>query len=263
MSAPELPAYEQTSVFTTFTNAQQAEVALSVIQHGPVGLDTEYADAPAPTIDSDGVVHIETDPWKLMRLCVVQVAIPGEVFILPVKLMRAFPDHLRRILEAKTIAKVGVGLPIDGKIIFDAVGDGIVIRNLVDVGLITKYSKVEQYLDQDQTPLGLERCVQDVLHRKLDKSMQKSSWSGELTDAQKKYAGLDAQASLEVFEIVAPRLAAKALTVPRGIPVDWYTFDCREGKATRLEQSYAGEYVPWSARFCTWYWQGKFKSYNF
>jgi ribonuclease D len=81
---------------------------------------------------------------------------------------------------------VGVGLPIDGKILFDAIGDGLVIRNLVDIGLMTKYSRVELYLDQDQSPLGLERCVQDVLQRKMDKSLQRSDWRGELTAEQQK-----------------------------------------------------------------------------
>ncbi|KAJ7698792.1 ribonuclease H-like domain-containing protein [Mycena metata] len=262
MSAQALPAYEQMSVFTVLTEKGQAETALSVIQQGPIGLDTEFCDPPAPVINADGTAQM-ADPWQLMKLCVVQIAIPGEVFILPVKIMKAFPDNLRRILESEAIAKAGVGLPLDGKVLFDAIGNGLVIRNMVDIGLMTKYSRVELYLDQDQSPLGLERCVQDILHRKLDKELQKSVWSGSLTEAQVKYAGLDAQASLEVFSAVEPRLQQKALSVPRGIPVNWYTFDCREGKPTRLATAYNGAYMPWSAKFCTWYMAGRFRGYHF
>lgn len=82
------------------------------------------------------------------------------------------------------ITKAGVGFPIDGKIVFEAVG--VEMRNLVDIGLLTKFSNVEDYLDMDQSPLGLERCVQDVLHCKLDKTMQRERWDGKLTDAHKK-----------------------------------------------------------------------------
>ncbi|KAJ7692803.1 ribonuclease H-like domain-containing protein [Mycena metata] len=182
--------------------ADRSETAINValygVQDGVVGFDTEFSESDRTDEGNVGEAEIRNDQWALTKLCVVQVAIPSEVFIMPVKQIKAFPSELQRVLESDEIVKAGVGLQTDGKIIFDAVG--VEMRNLVDVGLLTKFSNVGSYLDTDQTPLGLERCVQDVLKYKLDKTMQKESWNGMLTDAHWKYAGLDAQASLEGFQ---------------------------------------------------------------
>jgi hypothetical protein len=51
---------------------------------------------------------------------------------------------------------------------------------------MTKYCNPEMYLAQDQTPLGLDRCVYDLLGLQMEKSGQKSlRWDGELTDYHK------------------------------------------------------------------------------
>jgi hypothetical protein len=92
---------------------------------------------------------------------------------------------LRRILELPAIAKGGVGFLTDGKVLSDAV-DNLVIRNLIDVGLMIKFCNPEGYLSQDQTSLGLDRCVLDVLGLHLDKARQKTlKWDGVLTDDHK------------------------------------------------------------------------------
>lgn len=191
-----------------------------------------------------------------------------------------FPAQLKCILEAPEIPKVGVGFTIDRKILYDAVGDGLVIRNFADVGLMTKFCNPEMYLAQDQMPLGLERCVQDLLDLQMGKSGQKSlRWDAELMDYHKLCesitvckgrdsiiyidAGLDGQASLEVYNIIAPAIDAKALTINRPIPQDWYTFDCCEGRPTRLLKSKYQGYLIWAAKFCTWYQNGKFIGYEY
>jgi hypothetical protein len=184
---------------------------------------------------------------------------------------------LRRILESEAIPKVGVGFSIDGRVLYEAVGKGLVIRNFVDIGLMTKYCDPRAYATQDQTPLGLARCVLDVLGKHIEKGGQRSlRWDGALTDDHKlcklssEYAqlklranfnpdaGLDAQSSLEVYNIVAVKIIAKAAAINKDIPRDWYTFNCREGRPTRLEKSDFGEYLPWAPCFCTWYQNGRF-----
>lgn len=179
--------------------------ALSDIVTGPVGFDTEFTNP--PTVAGEARLVLEqTDPWYFKRLCVVQVAIPDKVFIIAVKIMKgerylttftpsyihtndtneAFPSELRRILESEAIPKVGVGFPIDDKVLYEAAGEGLVIRNLVDIGLMTKFCDPQAYPSQDQTPLGLARCVQDVLGMEMDKLGQKTlRWDGELTEDHK------------------------------------------------------------------------------
>lgn len=98
----------------------------------------------------------------------------------------AFPSELTRILESEAIAKVGVGLPIDGKVLYDAAGEGLVIRSFIDIGLMTKYCNPHAYATQDQMSLGLATCVQDVLGMHLKKGGQRTlQWDGELTDVHK------------------------------------------------------------------------------
>ncbi|KAJ7808835.1 ribonuclease H-like domain-containing protein [Mycena leptocephala] len=252
--------YQRTSDFVFLQDISAANAALRGITTGFVGLDTEFTD---PPIAPNEGAHV-MDPWVYKKLCVVQLAIQGTVFIIAVKAMKGFPDELRHILESPAIAKGGVGFLTDGKVLSDAVDDNLVIRNFVDIGLMTKFCNPEGYLSQDQTSVGLDRCVLDVLGLHLDKSGQKTlKWDGVLTDDHKLYAGLDAQASLEVLTAIAPMIITKAQAIRRPIPIDWYSFDYREGHATRLEKSIHEEYLPWAARFCTWYQLGRFQGYHF
>ncbi|KAJ6497122.1 ribonuclease H-like domain-containing protein [Mycena vitilis] len=263
MAASALPAYAKTSEFIFLQDLPAAEAALKEVVTGPIGFDTEFSD-PVLRWDENGQLLPPTSVWDTYRLGVVQVAVPGKVFIVAVKKMKAVPDHLKRILKAEEIAKAGVGLNMDGKILYEAIGENIVIRNFVDVGLITKFGNIEGYINENQTPLGLETCVADVLHQKLDKSQSSVyRWDGEINDAQKLYAGLDAQASLEVYLAAKPRLVAKALQIGKDIRQDWYTFDCRGGVPTRLVMSRRGHYLPWAPKFCPWYQSGHFHGYDY
>ncbi|KAJ7723937.1 ribonuclease H-like domain-containing protein [Mycena maculata] len=251
--AMTIPAYPQRSIFRYIANEYEYNNALRSVEFREVGFDTEFTE-PAP------VVAAHADRWEHMKLRLIQLAIPGVVFIIDVKLMKAIPHELRRILEARHIAKVSVGLPIDGRIIFEA--DGIDLQNLVDVGLMTKFSNPEAYPQQDQTSLGLQICVKDVLGYHLSKSEQsRYKWQDELSEGHILYAGLDAQASLEVYSAIKPAFYEKAYKVVGGIPEHWYTFDFTKGKPTRQEKSREGKVIPWSARFCTWYNGGRFQGY--
>ncbi|KAJ7606050.1 ribonuclease H-like domain-containing protein [Mycena polygramma] len=174
--------------------------------------------------------------------------------------MRVVPNQLVRILESRTIAKVGVGFLADGRVIWD--GPRINVQNLVDVGLMAKLAKPERYAEEDFAPLSLERCVKDVLGAQLDKALQQSPWDEELTAAQVTYAGLDAQASLEIFHVLSAMLRKKGAALGiEEVPEDWYSFDCQEGKPTRRMRSYRGDILPWSTRFCPWWSAGKFQGY--
>ncbi|KAJ7429287.1 ribonuclease H-like domain-containing protein [Mycena galericulata] len=223
-SKEELPAYKPDRVFRYIANVYEADNALRRIYKGKVGFDSEFitedaAEAVQVTLtrsNEEGhheTVHIgrtskyendsETEgtydgiDWVSAKLCIVQVAVATCVYIIDVKRMRGFPRELRRIIEDKTIAKVGVGFINDGRVIWDATG--VNAKNFVDVGLMAKYGDPERYREEDAQGLSLERCVKDILGCKIDKTHRTTwRWDQNLSPAHLTYAGLDAQASLEV-----------------------------------------------------------------
>jgi hypothetical protein len=58
---------------------------LQRITAGPVGFDTEFTD-PVATIENEGDVE---NTWRFKKLCVVQIAVHGTVYIIAVKAMKS------------------------------------------------------------------------------------------------------------------------------------------------------------------------------
>jgi hypothetical protein len=61
-----------------------ANAALQGITAGLVGLDTEFTDPPIAPNEEACVM----DPWVYKKLCVVQLAVQGTVFVIAVKAMK-------------------------------------------------------------------------------------------------------------------------------------------------------------------------------
>ncbi|KAJ7440934.1 ribonuclease H-like domain-containing protein, partial [Mycena galericulata] len=277
-----LQAYKPDRVFRYIANVYEADNALRRIRSGKVGFDSEQkieepvvvpnaeasdqatAEIVSPVTNStsysaakDAYDNVD---WVAAKLCIVQIAVAGCVYIIDVKRMRGFPRELKRIIEDKTIAKVGVGFTNDGRVIWQEVG--VNANNFVDVGLMAKYGDPERYREEDGQGLSLERCVKDILGFKLDKSHRTIwQWDQNLDPAHLIYAGLDAQASLEVYWEVVDLVRGKSQSLGRVISDDWYTFDCVEGKAVRIQETIRGERLPWAMNLCPWYKRGKFQGY--
>ncbi|KAJ7511763.1 ribonuclease H-like domain-containing protein [Mycena galericulata] len=275
---PELPGYNANRTFRYIANVYEADNALRKITKGRVGFDTEFITKATAQITreqgtqserlrhevagrpSEGEVNYDLIDWTAAKLCVVQVAVTEIVYIIDVKLMRGFPRELRRIVESNTIAKVGVGLNTDGRVLWDETG--IDASNFVDVGLMAKYGDPERYMDEDGTGISLERSVRDILGFYLDKTHRTDwEWDNGMSSAQLLYAGLDAQASLEVYLEVKELIHTKAQSLGRIIPEDWYTFDCLEGKPVRRQQTVRGDRLQWASNLCPWYKKGRFQGY--
>ncbi|KAJ7619242.1 ribonuclease H-like domain-containing protein [Mycena polygramma] len=260
-SAPQTTSsmldYAPSCVFRYIANEYECDNALRRVHGGEIGMDTEFCDPPFDAIVTAAVAGIIE--WDSIKLCLLQLALGDRVLVIDIKRMRTFPLQVERVLDSPHIAKVGVGLVSDGKVLWDGVR--ATVQNLVDVGLMTKLSNPERYKELDQGPLSLEACVQDLLHRRLDKELQQSDWATEITPLHIKYAGLDAQASLEVYKLAKVALKKKSDDLSIEIPLEWYNFDVREGCPVRRMQTIDGEYLPWSPRFCPWYARGKFQGY--
>eukprot|EP00956_Cyclotella_meneghiniana_P017776 scaffold29226_cov58-Cyclotella_meneghiniana.AAC.5 len=71
-------------------------------------------------------------------------------------------------------------------------------ENVINLG---KYAHVRGVVKS--ATVSLDELSGHTLERAIDKSLQTSNWSKDLSEDQKKYAAIDAAASLEVYEVLA------------------------------------------------------------
>ncbi|KAJ7758508.1 ribonuclease H-like domain-containing protein [Mycena maculata] len=229
---PKLIPYDKEGEHYYITDEIEVNTALAPIVHGRIGFDTEFYDNP-DKLNAKILAELTPSgvPWKRVKLCTVQVAVIGAVYVINIKKMQAFPAELRRLLASDDVLKVGVGLAADGKVIWDGVA--AYVQHFVDVGLMIKYANPELYENKDQNPLSLKCCVAQALNKALNKGPRRDNWNSKLTHEQIKYAALDAQASLQVYDKAVELLEAQAKRLGRPVPEDWYKFDFRAGVPTR------------------------------
>ncbi|KAJ7231242.1 hypothetical protein C8J57DRAFT_1251321 [Mycena rebaudengoi] len=160
---------------------------------------------------------------------------------------QAFPMHLKRILSSDKISKEF----------------GLNIYRLVDVGLMVKFRAPEKYTEFKGGELSLVTCVESLFGTSLDKSERLSTWNPDngLTAKQVQYAGLDAQALLEVFEEAAFHLREKENSMGRIIPDDWYTLNFVDSIATHIVPSVRNQLLPWNSMLSPWYMLSQFQGY--
>ncbi|KAJ7241287.1 ribonuclease H-like domain-containing protein [Mycena rebaudengoi] len=274
------PLYDVHSIFTYTIDEKVANGWLEKISTGKIGLDTEFTKR---IIDSEEIQAIGEEPtradklrflrarfssgfkieWDNIATCIIQVAYREHVLIMDIKRMRAFPVELRRVLASGRIVKSLINALKDCRILYEDFG--VEMRRMVEVGLMVKYTYAERYRDDGfrGTELALETCVADVLGCSLDKGPQKTKWNKTetLTTNEIKYAGLDAQATLEVYEVIVDRIREKELDLGRIISDDWYTLHYLDGAPTRIFASYTGGRLSWHGTLCPWYQSGEFERY--
>jgi DNA polymerase I len=93
--------------------------------------------------------------------------------------------------ELQWFGRLGIEMP-NGKRLFDTRGAAATLEASGDAGV---------------PDLSLEAVAQRYLGVRLDKSEQRGDWSGELTEAQVRYAARDATVLLELYVVLAPQLA--------------------------------------------------------
>ncbi|KAJ7122503.1 ribonuclease H-like domain-containing protein [Mycena crocata] len=263
--------------------------ALAFVQQGPIGFDTEFVPRKASALEAFldelfmnipgskksvitalHALQLEADEqfvieWDEVGLCVVQIAKGDDVWVLNMNCIRAFPAELRRILLDPAIIKAGVGMGSDIPVLWRDLGTDV--NSFVDCGLMARLALTEQYQDTGFTWLSMKSAVQDVLGLTISKDMQRSNWkgdvNGELSTEQKKYAAIDAHASLRLYEHLARALEVKAVRIGVHIPSDWYTFNGRYGESVRTQMTHWNRYTPWTVNVCPWFFLGKFQGYQY
>ncbi|KAJ7781440.1 ribonuclease H-like domain-containing protein [Mycena metata] len=275
------PVYSRNTTFYLIKTVAEADLRLSAIVDGYVGFDTEFVNSPpgpaeVAALAATAGTRVDrlryhrnrvSSPafvvnWTEMHLCLAQISTASEVYILDFKRIRAIPQQFVRILGARRIFKVGTGFQTDGKVLFEAFG--VSIRSFVDVGYLIRLAFPERYATHNG-PLSLEAMVQDLLQQNLDKSMQTVNWAieYEVDDQQILYAGLDAQASREVYSALLLPVRQKEQTINRLIRDDWFTFDFIAGEARTVSTALDGvTTAAWSYTLCPWYRAGQFAGYH-
>lgn len=140
------------------------------------------------------------------RLRLIQLA-PSDRVVYVLDVFRDSPNLLRRIFDGNTLlighnlgfdlrflSSVGIDLP-HGKRIFDTMLAG----QILDAGILPRRSH------------SLAAMVEQFLGEELDKTEQKSDWSGVLTRHQVEYAAKDAVVLLRLYKELKNQLACANL----------------------------------------------------
>ncbi|KAJ7114863.1 ribonuclease H-like domain-containing protein [Mycena epipterygia] len=289
---PSKTAYEIDSNVYYLTTSSAVNKALKGITDGVVGFDTEYMprllgptekhlEYVFDTMSGNAKTAIQTlhvlatrngkykIKWDRVGLCVVQIAKDNDVWVINMKKMRDYPKELKRVLESTQIKKAGVGVHPDLSVIWYDLGSDM--KSVVDCGLMAKLLLVDEtennaYKDTAFTNLSMATSARAILGKTIDKDLQRSNWTGdkdgELSAEQIKYAAIDAQAALRLYETIQPQLEEKALGILHGIPSGWYTMDGAYGEAVRTKRSIRGQHILWSSKDCPWFGGGKFLGYE-
>ncbi|KAJ7131527.1 ribonuclease H-like domain-containing protein [Mycena crocata] len=268
------------------TSKRDVNRAMKEVVDGAIGFDTEFVPRMASEIDKlfDEIFDIMAGNkktalvawqvveirrrrfkilWDIVGLCVVQIAKGNDVWVINMTKIRGVPNELKRVITSDAIVKAGVGMISDIQVIWADLG--LEMMNVVDVGLMARLLLVENYTDGAYANLSMTNAVNDVLGLTISKKMQKSNWKGdahhELNEEQIKYAAIDANASLRLYEALVPRLDTKRTASNIIIQEGWYTFNSAYGEPTRIKKTYWGKDAPWSTRDCPWFFSGKFQGY--
>ncbi|KAJ7115109.1 ribonuclease H-like domain-containing protein [Mycena crocata] len=260
------------------TSKREVNKALKGIVRGAIGFDTEFVPRQSSKIDKlfDDVFETVSGSkktailaWQILEIRHRRfkilwdiIAKGDDVWVINMTKIRGVPSELKRVITSEAITKTGVGMITDLQVIWADLG--LEMKNVVDVGLMARLLLVEKYTDGAYANLSMVNAMHDVLGFTISKKLQRSNWKGEdeeLTDEQKKYAAIDANASLKLYEELVPRLQEMALQRDIRISEGWYTFNSSYGEPTRTKKTYWGKEAPWSTRDCPWFFTGKFQGY--
>ena len=141
-----------------------------------IGFDTETRPA-----FKKGSVH---------GVALIQLAINNVCFLFRLSIM-GFPSSLAQLLSNPDVLKIGLSLRDD----FTSMGRKF---KFTPEGFIDLQKIVNDY---DISELGLQKVYALLFLKKISKSQRLTNWEADtLTEAQQKYAALDAWACLKIYE---------------------------------------------------------------
>ncbi|KAJ6536063.1 hypothetical protein B0H19DRAFT_1079594 [Mycena capillaripes] len=191
---------------------------------------------------------------SLFRRAPQMVASPGgdeedDTKISTIGLQPFEPTHTILYLTTETQVNNALRKIVSGRVGFDTENDGkaAACGEVPEDGLRKSLSQ-----DKYGRRAGLRH----------EEGTRQSDWSlDELSEEQKRYAALDAIASLKLYDALVPRLEAKSIEVNADIPSAWYSFNSKHGEPTRRKTGADETEITWRTSDCTWYAGGKFQGY--
>lgn len=194
---------------TTISKEQIAELETAVFQGRMIVIQSESEAVKAVSylekFDRIGF-DTETRPsftkGVVRKIALMQLSTADTCFLFRLNLIN-IPDCLIRLLVAPEITKIGLSLKDD----FAAIRKRI---QLEPKGFIELQSFVKKFGIEDN---GLQRIYAILFGERISKGQRLSNWEADiLTEAQQKYASLDAWACLQIYNKLVklnPDLAVK------------------------------------------------------
>lgn len=177
--------------FTLINDRQSAESALRAIsEFSALGADTETTGL---------------DPLR-SRVRLLQIATPERAFVFDLFAYPALDDApLRDLLANPAVTKVFHNAKFDLKMLLHHFK--LEARGVFDTLLASQLIAAGRSEDRHSLAAVAERYLGET----VDKSMQVSDWSGELSALQIEYAAKDAMLMLPLYEAISERLATLGL----------------------------------------------------
>lgn len=177
--------------------------------------DLTSRDAVALDVETTGL-----DPRK-DRLRLVQIARPGRVYVLDA--FRSDVRLLAPLFSEKRLVVAGHNLKFDLAFLRAAGVDAPGNVRLMDTMLASKLLSAGLKESGAKGYHSLKNVLERHLNQQIDKTLQTSVWSGELTDEQIKYAATDAHIVLELRkklreDLIAYRLQEAAKIEMQALP---------------------------------------------
>jgi ribonuclease D len=127
---------------------------------------------------------------NLNNVALIQLATESQCYLFRINRIGFSPSLVRLLSDAK-IQKIGLSLKDD----FSSMSRRM---KFIPQGFVDLQKMVAEH---DIADTGLQKIYAILFHKKISKSQQLSNWEAEiLSDAQKKYAALDAWACLRIYE---------------------------------------------------------------
>ena len=145
---------------------------------------------------SSSIVGFDTETRPCFRrgerhpIALLQLSTPGDAFLFRLN-KTGVPEPLRQYLEDKSCIKVGLSTSDD----FHQLAS---ICDCTPAGFIELQELVKQY---NITDMSLQKIFAILFQMKISKGQQLTNWEAPaLTDAQQRYAAIDAWACLKIYE---------------------------------------------------------------
>lgn len=201
-----------------------ARAAEAARRAGVCALDTETAVPPGAPVPAgwarsgsakEGQRAAPLDP-HVGRVRLVQVAIPGEpVLVVDLALLWGDRDRLQAalaplllLLADPAVVKVMHNAKFDLKMLRGTLGRRFAVENLFDAMLAGQLLACGLWPEDG---FSLQAMARRHLGVEMDKSEQAGDFSGDLSEAQLRYAALDAVVLLPLHSALAPALAREGL----------------------------------------------------